>query len=31
MLDEFSNEDIEASAKVVFRFLQQGSAGQVLH
>ncbi|ANF25009.1 type I restriction endonuclease subunit R [Stutzerimonas stutzeri] len=31
MPDEFSNEDIEARAEVVFRFLQQGSAGQVLH
>ncbi len=31
MPDEFSNEDIEARAEVVFRFLQQGSVGQVLH
>lgn len=31
MPDEFSNADIEARAEVVFRFLQQGSAGQVFH
>ena len=31
MPDEFSNEDIEARAEVVFRFLQQGSPGQALH
>lgn len=31
MPDDFSNEDIEARAEVVFRFLQQGSTGQVLH
>ncbi len=31
MPDEFSNEDIEVRAEVVFRFLQQGSVGQVLH
>ncbi len=31
MPDEFSNEDIEVRAEVVFRFLQQGSLGQALH
>jgi len=31
MPDEFSPEDIEARAEVVFRFLQQDAAGRVLH
>lgn len=31
MPKEFSNEDIVARAEMVFRFLQQGSVGQVLH
>lgn len=31
MPEDYSNDDIEARAEVVFRFLQQGSMDHVLH